>query len=277
LLLNPAFGICALSFKSDLYNQPKELDVCLINPPFSDVSRPSIALGILKAILIKTDLRSSVVYANLLFAEKIGIEQYQRIISFNSRITNIQDWMFSNHIFPGHVSDDIYFNHILTELASFIAAVSSLPILKVDLSKIKSELISIKKVATEFIDELANMILEKKPKIVGCTSVFAQHVASLSLLRKIKDFSPETITIIGGANCSGELGLATVKEFPWIDYIFSGEADETFCSLCKLLISKRLHVDYKELPCGVFNKERADNFAVLEDKNTLYAIVKDLD
>ena len=44
------------------------VDVCLVLMPYGVLSNPAIALGTLKACLEGSDLRSHVLYANLLFA-----------------------------------------------------------------------------------------------------------------------------------------------------------------------------------------------------------------
>ena len=42
---------------------------------------------------------------------------------------------------------------------------------------------------------------------------------------------------MGGANCEGTMGLELSRSFPWIDYIFSGEADHSFPELVRRLIA----------------------------------------
>ena len=48
-------------------------DVCLVNMPYADVVRPSLALGILQALLRESGVSAESVYANLIFAEEIGL------------------------------------------------------------------------------------------------------------------------------------------------------------------------------------------------------------
>ena len=67
-----------------------------------------------------------------------------------------------------------------------------------------------------------------EPRIVGCSSVFQQHCASLALLKRIRELSPDTVLLMGGANCEGDMGVQTLQIFPWVDCIVSGEADALF-------------------------------------------------
>jgi release factor glutamine methyltransferase len=55
---------------------------------------------------------------------------------------------------------------------------------------------SIEELTAPFIDGLADEILARRPKIVGCSSVFEQHVASIALLRRIKEHAPGVVTMI---------------------------------------------------------------------------------
>ena len=48
----------------------------------------------------------------------------------------------------------------------------------------------------------------------------------LALLRKIKERAPDTVTMMGGANCEGPMGEATHRYFSWVDCVVSGAADE---------------------------------------------------
>jgi ribosomal peptide maturation radical SAM protein 1 len=83
----------------------------------------------------------------------------------------------------------------------------------------------------QWVVETAEAIAEAGYPVVGCSTMFDQTNASLALLREVKRRRPETITIIGGANCAGSLSRGIIGLDPmseaW-DYIFDGEAEITF-------------------------------------------------
>jgi ribosomal peptide maturation radical SAM protein 1 len=106
-----------------------------------------------------------------------------------------------------------------------------------DLESFKEEVSAIREKTLCFIEHAARRILEANPKIVGFTSVFQQHVASLAVAKEIKRLSPETITVMGGANVEAEMGRETLKQFEQIDYVVSGEADESFPLLVECLLA----------------------------------------
>ena len=48
------------------------------------------------------------------------------------------------------------------------------------------------------------------------------------MLRRIKRLSPKTVTILGGANCEGEMGEGILSTGACVDYVFSGECEKSF-------------------------------------------------
>jgi ribosomal peptide maturation radical SAM protein 1 len=254
-------------------------EICLVNMPFYSLEFPSIGLGTLKSILQCAHINTSVIHANMLFAEKIGIEKWHTILSYTST-TNVQEWLFSDYLHnsPHNIkkNNEEYFKLILPDLKFKIENGLLEPNNKIRNIDIKKELLLIKKSATKFIDDLAQIILTKEPKVVGCSSVFAQNLASLALLRKVKELAPKVFTILGGPNCSGDMGIAMIKNFQWIDYVFSGEADDNIVPLCSLLISNNQYIDPKKLPYGVFNRDKVMLIDTTNKTDQEYGITKNL-
>jgi ribosomal peptide maturation radical SAM protein 1 len=94
-------------------------------------------------------------------------------------------------------------------------------------------------------------VLATGARVVGCTSTFEQHVASLALLRRVRELDPGVITMLGGANCETVMGEATHRCFGWVDYLVSGEADGLVTELCRLALTRGRDVPADELPRGV--------------------------
>ncbi|HEU5412395.1 MAG TPA: hypothetical protein VFW31_01505, partial [Candidatus Angelobacter sp.] len=94
-------------------NRSGAVDVVLVNMPFAEVQRPSIALGLLHASLRETEIRSEVVYANLAFAETVGLAAYQAL---QATATDhlLGEWCFSAQLFPeNEEQDEEYLNLVL--------------------------------------------------------------------------------------------------------------------------------------------------------------------
>src|SRR5262249_13110984 len=86
-------------------------------------------------------------------------------------------------------------------------------------------LLELRRQTPDFVDFAAREVLRHEPRVVGCTSTFQQHVASLALLKRIRELDPSVVTLIGGANCETVMGKTTHQSFPWVDVVVSGEAD----------------------------------------------------
>jgi hypothetical protein len=79
--------------------QPEPFDVCLVSMPVAEIQRPSLAIGILKAALAGRGVRTGVLYANILFAEEIGLLVYH-MFGATGAVSLIGEWAFSRAAFP---------------------------------------------------------------------------------------------------------------------------------------------------------------------------------
>jgi ribosomal peptide maturation radical SAM protein 1 len=75
--------------------------------------------------------------------------------------------------------------------------------------------------------------------------------------------SSQTVLLMGGANCEGEMGVETLRSFPWVDCVVSGEADAMFPSLCRMLLNQGRCVHAGVLPSGAIS--RTDLRSMLPD------------
>ena len=64
--------------------------------------------------------------------------------------------------------------------------------------------------------------------LVGFTSMFQQNIASLALAARVKAAYPQLTIAFGGANWEDPMGVALRRRFPFVDLVFSGEADVSF-------------------------------------------------
>jgi len=97
-------------------------------------------------------------------------------------------------------------------------------------------LLKIEQELPAWCDRIAGLISAMAFPIVGCTTTFAQTNASLALLRRIKRNQPEVLTVLGGANCEGQMaeGMATLDPGRTsVDYFFAGECEEAFPAFIK--------------------------------------------
>lgn len=210
-------------------------DVCLVQMPFASVEHPSIGLSLLQQGVHQAGFSCRVLYPNLSFAEKVGVRRYKLVDRcFTEDL--VGEWVFSAAAFPEHSPDPEDFFQ-LVNIGFWENG--------------REELLELREQALEFVEEVAEAVLQEKPKIVGCSSVFAQNCASLALLRVLKNKAPELVTVLGGANCEGVMGQTLARHFPFLDYVVSGEADLLFPELCKTVLTKETK---EKLPHGVMTR-----------------------
>lgn len=224
---------------------PAAPEVCLVAMPYAELPRPSLALGLLKGILTQDGISTATVHANAWFAETVGLRLYQMCAAYSPPDFLAGEWTFAGAAFPENRDrDEDYLGQVASTCLQLLSYSETSEALVADLR-------ALRQAATEFVDLAARRVLATGVRIVGCTSTFEQHVASLALLRRIHELDPGVITMMGGANCETVMGQATHRCFPWVDYVVSGEADGIISGLCRLALTRGRDVAASELPPGV--------------------------
>ena len=225
-------------------------DVLFVYVPYGAIERPSIALGLLKQILLDRGYSASVHYANIDFAERIGLYTYDAISRLSREMAG--EWTFAGAAFPDaspSADHDGYMRTLGEILKPSVAEAAA--------HEIAAQLWPVRQQATEFIAHTVREIVARRPRIVGVSSMFQQHCAALALLRQLKDAVPDIITIIGGANCEAAMGQATFRNFDFIDYVVSGEADELLPGLVTHALRYGAGTPSDLLPAGVLGRGAA--------------------
>ena len=203
-------------------------DVVLLQMPYVAVHRPSIALSLLKSALLLQGISCQVVYPNLQWAEELGLAVYEAVASTQNDDL-LGDWIFAEAAFPEfHSNSQEYFSLLNLDMTEVIFGDRDAQIEMFTRCREK---------ASRFIDDIARKVISLQPKIVGCTSMFAQNCASLAVLRKIREWAPHIATVMGGANCDTPMGQVLHQNFHWVDYIMTGEADLSFAPFCASLLA----------------------------------------
>ncbi|MBN9414494.1 hypothetical protein ABS71_16780 [bacterium SCN 62-11] len=188
--------------------------IVFVHMPYAAVEHPSLALGILQSECNQRGLASRCLYPNLEWLKKLGGTDYHAISSAISEDL-VGEWTFAEAAFRDQTPRaEGYLDFVCRR-----GKLATLP-------EARAMLLRARELSHAFIDELALQVLSHRPKVVGASSTFQQHCASLSLLRRIKELDPGVVTMMGGANCEGAMGVTLVRHFPWIDYAVSGEADQ---------------------------------------------------
>ena len=217
-----------------------DADVLLIVPPFHVLKHPSMGVHLLQACGREAGFRVRVLYANILLASMIGEETYAKISSapvgsfagerFFARCAFglpplgrrsgrmfEADWVIGPHkdweVKPEFECYDCKQPITLRELRGW------------------------ERCAGGYVDTLARAVSKRPYRIVGCSTTFLQTAASVALLNRIKMLDNSTVTILGGANCEGEMGRGIASLPSGIDYIFSGECEVAFPRFVRAILA----------------------------------------
>lgn len=192
--------------------------VLLISMPFADASIPSLALSQLKSILReKAGIGCDVLYMNMAFRAFTGRpEIYDRVSSY----TLFGEWPFGEDLFGAQWAT------AGKGKSSFLD--TEIPLGMKNPEPARSDLMRMRLLSGPFLDLWMDEINWNAYGIIGFTSVFFQQVASLALAQRIKRACPEKIIAFGGANCNEATDKALLRLFPFIDWVFCGQADCSF-------------------------------------------------
>ncbi|MEY4549982.1 MAG: hypothetical protein RL685_6177 [Pseudomonadota bacterium] len=202
-----------------LGHRPRTL---LVNVPFVSAARPSIQLGLLKAIGQKHGFEVDTLHLNLDFSAQLGSKVYETLCDHRGRMFG--DWLFALAAFGELAPDqaDELPAHFAAEVGPLLEAAQ----LPADaLVKLRREAVP------RFLAHVRESIRWQDYDVIGFTSTFQQTVAAAAVAREARAVNPQARIVFGGANLDGDMGKEVVRIFPVIDYGVSGEADTAFPAL----------------------------------------------
>jgi ribosomal peptide maturation radical SAM protein 1 len=206
------------------------IDVLLVSMPFGPLLSPSLGLSLLQPQVAARDLTCRSLYFTLAFGERIGEKLYSKITSENRAMSRsfVGEWIFSHALYDWDADhDERYISGVLLKPPSWLGRHATRRPTPGEVRAV----IGARDAARDFIEWCADRVVEVQPRIVGLTSVFQQHLASLALAKRVKARLPDTFIVMGGANCEATMGAETVRQFAFVDAVVSGEADQVFGEL----------------------------------------------
>jgi ribosomal peptide maturation radical SAM protein 1 len=216
----------------------RQSDVLLVSMPFGPVFSPSLGLSLLQACLASRGRNARIRYFAIDFAERIGQDLYSGIaVEGRPSIRELAgEWIFSAGLLaPDAARDERYVDEVLRGGAAWTEHSGRRKVSEALIARI----LRARDGVAAFLDECLASVLESGPRVVGFTSVFQQHLASLALARRIKEASPDTVVVLGGANCEDVMGAETVRQFPFLDAAVSGEGEMVFPELVERALEGR--------------------------------------
>jgi len=191
--------------------------ITLVTMPFGPVMSPSIALGLLKATLVRHGFECHTQYFTIDFAERLGADDYIALSEGGAPPlgTLAGEWIFSDALFGADHDADVYLR--LSRTMS--------PVPDASWAKTVETVQRARDLVEPFLEHCVEKVLADRPRIVGFTSIFQQQLASLALAKRLKERDPNLFIVFGGANLEGVMGAETVRQFSFVDAAVSGEAE----------------------------------------------------
>lgn len=229
--------------------------VALVCTPFHAIELPSLALGTLGALLRQQGHHVDVVHLNLDFAEKVGIDEYDDLMSYAAWLRLLGEWLFADQqIAPGSATVLEYRRYLESHRWRDRAA----HLERFDLSRLKAE-------ADRAVERWLSSREWGGYDVVGFNVMFQQLNASLRLGSRIKQAWPGVHVIFGGSAMEVPMGQPVLDRHTWLDAVFSGYSEHTLPEYVATLpprsprvITQSRHVEMDALPVPEYEAFFAD-------------------
>ncbi len=215
--------------------------VALVVMPFAAADRPSLAVGLLQAGLERAGIECRSRHLHLDFWRQLGPETY-RLLSEGSTLSGLGgEWAFSQ----------VFYGQRFSDWEGYEREVLDHPLWGLDREDCREAIRAAAEAAPAFLDAAFAADDWGRYDLVGFTSTFEQTLPALCLAKRIRERHPEVLIAVGGANFEAEMGRPYIERFDFVDFVSTGEADDSFPALCRSLRQVRAgETECLEVPPG---------------------------
>lgn len=205
--------------------------VLLISMPFGALERQALGPSLLKACLTRVQIDCEIRYLNFDFAGLAGVHDYFWAAHHVPYTAFAGDWCFTDQLYGAdEPREREYIDRILR---------GEWKLSETDIRR----LLRIKSLTGLFLQHCLSSIDWSRYQVVGFTSTFEQNIASLALARRIKYLHPGVKIVFGGANWEGEMGFELHRQFAFVDFVCSGESEQSFPALIDCIRRRKAPAD----------------------------------
>ncbi len=97
--------------------------------------------------------------------------------------------------------------------------------------------------AQNFIERMAGLLASNPATVFGFSTLCGSYPLTLKLTERLKRLRPDSTIVLGGPQAS-VVDVKTLSQFPHVDFIVRGEADESFPALLRALDSRNPHFHF---------------------------------
>jgi len=186
--------------------------------PWAIFNRPSIQLGALQGYLREHggDISAETLHPYLETAKTIGLDNYA-LLSENGWAGEA---LYASLLFPEQADRAAtVFQRSLGRTAT-----RDLPAFDLLRSQLDSQL-----------DQWLARLDLADCSLAGFSVCFSQLPASLLAARRLKRLFPDLPVVFGGSSCAPDISASLMEIFPEVDYIVTGEGEQSLLNLCRYL------------------------------------------
>ncbi len=192
--------------------------IALISMPWSIFNRPSVQLGALKAWLDRdSTIQTHTFHPYLQVAKAVGTETYHHL----ARNSWAGEALYSPLLFPGQRQQAARLFHE----SCHGKGQSNKELRGLDFDQ------TVQLLDLSLDQWLASLDLAGF-HLIGFSICFNQLLASLTAAARIKKLHSALPIVAGGSGCVGPMGASLLHNFPQLDYVISGEGEESLARLC---------------------------------------------
>jgi ribosomal peptide maturation radical SAM protein 1 len=203
----------------------KDFAVALVYPPYGPSAVASLGLAILSAGIRARGFACRTFYWNLDFVRELPGNDLASQLSLYQVLSQRPLMPFNEWVF-GEVLHGDRMAELDREVPRYLEAWTP-PTAHWTISK--SDLLHLRSRAPEVVVAMTDQLAAFD--VVGINSTFFQNVPALALAKAVKARWPNKIVVMGGANCDGPMGRTLLAQYPFLDYVFTGEVDHAFPEL----------------------------------------------
>jgi len=188
--------------------------------PFAETSIPSIQLALLQSYLQRHGLDVTTRHLYLKAADVYSLPNYNFLIHIPND-SYLAQMVYSKYVFPDHWDKNLekfkqFYNNVLAYDKQFIKNFTFEQYIEQ---------------SDKFFSWIQSQIEWSRYDIIGFTLNYGQFLPSLAIAQKIKEQYPKKTIVFGGSTTINELGIQVLKTFDQVDFIISGEGEESLVLL----------------------------------------------
>lgn len=244
----------------------------LVVVPFGGIDRPSLGVHTLQAVARERGHTVDVLYANILFAARLGELPYMTVTEWGPSA------LLGERIMGLPLGAALP-TSLLDALNGAINGTAKARSVKG--ATLSSEFITL--ATADWLADVDSAISGGAYDVIGFSTTFEQTNAVALLARHLRPLVPDTCLVVGGANCEGPMAAAIQRYIPEIDLVFSGESELAFADFLdsperadgRRTINSMPNPDLKRLPTpdySAFFEQLAASlpYSILRDNDDLH-------